>query len=332
MKKYAKVYYNENSIQQVSDFETTFELKPLERGLGNTIGNALRRTILSSVSSASVFAIKIANIDHEFSVLDNVVEDVVSILNNLKKIRFRYHEELFDNDQIQKVSFSGDKAGNIYAKDIDNTGGLEIVNQDQYIASVGKVGALKFEMFIIGGKGFTDFETNKKRVSDLAGKLQSDLLGTIIAVDSDFSPVVKVHYEANELNSSNPIVEERLVLNLKTDGTIFAKDALAEAAKILIAHLQLVSNTENLDQIADNFFEESRYHEEQPKKNLIDLSALDLSVRSLNALRRAQYYKVSDIQDLTQEELENIKNLGKKSVQEILDKLKEQGIELKSGD
>lgn len=333
MKKYAKVYYNENTNKQISDFNTIFELKPLERGLGHTLGNALRRTALSSITSASVFAIKIAGIDHEFSVLDNVVEDVVTILNNLKKIRFRFNESLFEANPIQVVSFTGSKVGQLRAKDITSTGGLEIVNIDQHIADVSKQGALQFELFICAGKGFVDFETNKKKVAELEGQLHSTLqTGSILAVDSDFSPVISVNYEASEINSSNPIVEEKLVLSLKTDGTVFAKDAIAEAAKILIAHLQIVSNTENLDIKAEDFFEEIKFKETAPKKNSLDLSSLDLSVRSLNALHRAHYYKVSDIQELTREELENIKNLGKKSVQEIIEKLREHNIELKLGE
>lgn len=333
MKKSAKVYYIENKAEHLSDFETTFELQPLERGFANTLGNSLRRTILSSVPSVAVFGVKIEGVEHEFSVIDKVREDVVTILNNLKKLRFSFKKEVFLQNEIQVASFDGRKVGKITGADILVNSALEIVNKDQVVANTSEVGALKFEMFLTYGRGFVDFETNKRKIQELGPALESKLgYGQIIAVDSDFSAVENVKFSSTELNSSNPIVEEKLTFSVKTDGTILAKDALAEAAKILIAHLKLVSDTANLDAEVDSFFEEVKQKEEAPKKNSADLTTLDLTVRSLNALRRAQHYKISDLLELTLEELENIKNLGKKSVEEIVEKLKEHNLELKKGE
>lgn len=321
MKKYAKAYYSENLNDQVSEFETSFELKPLERGIGNTIGNALRRTVLSLIPSCAVFAVKIEGIKHEFSVLDDVIEDVVTLLNNLKRVRFFFDKNLFADGQIHKATFMGNKAGQIFARDIENVSGLKIVNPDLYLADVSRVGALKFEIFIISGKGFSDFETNKKFVAEVLPTLESNLEGTILAVDSDFSPVVSANYRADEINSANPIVEEKLTFSIKTDGSILAKDALSHGAEILLAYINLFTQVENLDKFTEEFFETQPVKEEPIRRFSDDLEVLDLSVRSLNALRRAQYYKISDIENLSSDDLENIKNLGHKSVQEITEKL-----------
>ncbi|AJR12157.1 DNA-directed RNA polymerase subunit alpha [Mesomycoplasma dispar] len=321
MKKHAKVYYSENLVDQVSEFETSFELKPLERGLGNTIGNALRRTVLSSIPSCAVFAVKIEGVKHEFSVLDDVIEDVVTILNNLKKVRFFYDPRFFEKNQIQMASFDGQKAGQIFARDIQSHSGLKIVNPDLYIADISRVGALKFEIFITSGKGFSDFETNKKFVNEVILTLESKMEGTVLAVDSDFSPVVSANYQAVEINSASPIVEEKLNFSIKTDGSMLAKDALSYASQVLIAHLNMLANVDNLNKFSDEFFEVQVIKEEPVRRPSDSIDALDLSVRSLNALRRAQYYKISDIEKLGHDDFENIKNLGRKSVQEIMEKL-----------
>ncbi|AJC49974.1 DNA-directed RNA polymerase subunit alpha [Mycoplasma flocculare] len=321
MKKNAKVFYSENIVEQITEFETSFELKPLERGLANTIGNALRRTVLSAIPSCAVFAVKIAGVKHEFAVLDDVIEDVVTILNNLKKVRFFYEPSFFEKNQIHKASFSGQKAGQIFAGDIQSHSGLKIVNPDLYIADISRIGALQFEIFITSGKGFSDFETNKKYVNEVIQTLESNLEGTVLAVDSDFSPVLNANYQSIEINSASPIIEEKLNFWIKTDGSILAKDVLAQGAKILIAHLNLLANVENLNKFSEDFFENQQIKEEPVRRFSNSIDALNLSVRSLNALRRAQYYKISDIENLSQEDFENIKNLGRKSVQEIIEKL-----------
>ncbi|MDO6826163.1 DNA-directed RNA polymerase subunit alpha [Mesomycoplasma ovipneumoniae] len=321
MKKHANVYYSENLTDQISEFETSFELKPLERGLGNTIGNALRRVVLSSITSCAVFGVKIAGVTHEFSILDDVIEDVVTILNNLKRVRFFYDPALFDQNQIHRASFNGQKAGQIYARDIVSDSGLKIVNPDLYIADVSRVNSLKFELFITSGKGFSDFETNKKFVNEVLLSLESNLDGTVLAVDSDFSPVLSANYQSVEINSASPIVEEKLSFSIKTDGSIKAKDAVSEGSKILLAHLNILANVENINKFSEEFFEPLTVKEEPSRRFSDAIESLDLSVRSINALRRAHYYKISDIENLTQDDFENIKNLGRKSVQEIIEKL-----------
>lgn len=323
MQKMAKIQYREEKTNKLSDYHTSFEIQPLERGFANTLGTALRRTILSSISSVAPFAIKINNVEHEFETLENVKEDIVTILNNLKRIKFVYNEEVFLDGVPVKVSFESTTTGDITAQDINLPSGVSIINPDQYIASISEKNALNFEMYLISGRGFIDFESNKKRILEFGPKLESKLSsGSFLAVDSDFSPVINVNFTASELNSSASVIQEKLDFHIETNGTVEAKDAIAAGAKILMAHLGIIANVDNLDLNPSDYFEEEKVKEEQPKVNSADINTLDLTIRSLNALRRAGYTKVSDVQALTEDELENIKNLGKKSVQEIIEKIK----------
>ncbi|MGY6171892.1 DNA-directed RNA polymerase subunit alpha [Candidatus Mycoplasma pogonae] len=331
MKKMVPITYTENIAKRNSDYSTTFEVQPLEKGFAHTLGNALRRTLLSSVTSVAPFAVKINNVQHEFSVLPHVVEDVMTILANIKDVKYFYDEAVFPDGEILKCSLKANEVGEVYAKDISCPPGVRIINSDQKIAHVQAKNALELEIFITSGRGYTDFEENKIFINENQQNLDSKLkTGAFIAVDSDFSPVKNVHYFSDELNSAAAIVQEKLTFNITTDGTIDAKTALAQAAKILIGHLSKMANVENLQE--SEIFEQEKQKEEAPKLNSADIQTLDLSIRSLNALRRAKYRRISDLQQLTIEELENIKNLGKKSVQEIVDKLEEHDIKLNKGD
>ncbi|MBN3534971.1 DNA-directed RNA polymerase subunit alpha [Mycoplasma procyoni] len=326
MKKMPKLTYREDKERRISENSTTFVLEPLERGMANTLGQALRRTILSSVPSLAPFAVKIEGAEHEFQALENVEEDVVAILNNLKQVKFEYKEELFSNDTPIKVSFNGDSEDKVIrAKDIIvSAGTTKVSNPEQYIATVSKPGALKFELFLKAGRGFVSFEDNKKVILECAPELDSKIKnGQFLAIDSDFSPVLSVHHSVEELNSASQIVEEKLEFSVETDGTITPENAIKEASNILMALLSTVSNTDPLSFNAVDYFEEEIVREEQPKERQIDLSELELSVRSANALRRAGFKTVADIEKIDEEELFNVKNLGKKSVQEIIEKLKE---------
>ncbi|UVD81802.1 DNA-directed RNA polymerase subunit alpha [Mycoplasma iguanae] len=331
MKKMARITYKENKAKKNSEFSTTLEVQPLEKGFANTLGNALRRTLLSSVTSVAPFAVKISNVQHEFSTIPNVVEDVVTLISNIKEVKYLYDENVFPDEAILKCWFKSNETGQITARDMTCDAGIKMINQDQEIATVQAKNALEFEVFLISGKGYIDFEDNKSFINEVQTKLDSKIKqGAFIAVDSDFSPIKNVNYRSSELNSSAAIVQEKLELNIETDGTMTAPEALAQAAKILMAHLGKIANIENLDE--NEVFEQEKQKEGVPKVYSADITTLDLSIRSLNALRRAKYRKISDLQQLTIEELENIKNLGKKSVQEIVDKLEEQGIKLNKGD
>ncbi|MGX9364364.1 DNA-directed RNA polymerase subunit alpha [Mycoplasma sp. 527] len=319
MEKIQKITYKELVAEKVNDFNTTFVIEPLSRGYANTMGTTLRRTLLSSITSVAPFAIKINNVEHEFQTISGLQEDAITLVRNIRSIRFVYNEEMFEKDNLAKISFKANKEGEIYAYDIPEVSGLEIVNKDQYIANIAKGGSLEFELFLRKGRGFVDFEENKNVISQYGSRLESNIKnGQFLAMDSDFSPVKKCAISFEELNSSSKLVEERLKIKLETDCTIAAKDAMEQAAKIIVAHFQIIGNIDALESI--ELFEENKDKKDKEIKSSVSISKLGLSVRSENALKRAKFTTIEEVLNLTDEELANIKNLGKKSIQDIIDK------------
>lgn len=330
MTKFAKLNYSELETKKVNDYESSFVLQPLERGFANTLGNAVRRVLLSSVSGVAPFAVKVAGVDHEFQTISGVSEDAVQLILNLKNVRFVFNRELFQEGEVVKVTLKA-KKGEVLAEDFTLPAGVEIVNPSEYIATTAKADALNLELFLTTGRGFSSFEDNKEVVKKLAPKINSTISGaTLIAMDSDFSPVVNVSYESVELNSSAAIIEEKLTLNVKTDGSVEAKDAVAQAAGILLNHLQVLADVSNIGK--ETVFEQAAKTEEKQVSKSIAISSLELSVRSYNCLKRAGYETLDDLSELTLKELAAIKNLGKKSVDEIVEKLNEHGITLEEGE
>ncbi|QGZ97463.1 DNA-directed RNA polymerase subunit alpha [Mycoplasma sp. NEAQ87857] len=333
MEKMKKLVYLEKpQIRQVGDFETTFVLQGLERGFGNTLGVALRRVLLSSITSLAPFCIRIEGVEHEFQTIKDVVEDVPTLIMNLRKVRFSYNPETILDTDIIKVTLFAEEKGpiNSHYLEVRNNLGIEVIDRNLHIADVMSDNALKLEIFLRPGRGFMSFEENKAFLAKKEAELDSDIKkGKFIAVDSNFSPIEKVNYNVVELNSSSNRIEEELEFNIKTDGTVKAKDALRTASEILIGHLQIIGDVENME---INLFEEEVKQEETKEEDDIDINQLNLSVRSLNALKRIKKTKLSQIASMKLEELENTKNLGKKSIQEIIEKLREHGYELKEGD
>ncbi|WP_370452050.1 DNA-directed RNA polymerase subunit alpha [Mycoplasma sp. NEAQ87857] len=326
------VYLEKPQIRQVGDFETTFVLQGLERGFGNTLGVALRRVLLSSITSLAPFCIRIEGVEHEFQTIKDVVEDVPTLIMNLRKVRFSYNPETILDTDIIKVTLFAEEKGpiNSHYLEVRNNLGIEVIDRNLHIADVMSDNALKLEIFLRPGRGFMSFEENKAFLAKKEAELDSDIKkGKFIAVDSNFSPIEKVNYNVVELNSSSNRIEEELEFNIKTDGTVKAKDALRTASEILIGHLQIIGDVENME---INLFEEEVKQEETKEEDDIDINQLNLSVRSLNALKRIKKTKLSQIASMKLEELENTKNLGKKSIQEIIEKLREHGYELKEGD
>lgn len=329
MEKFTKLNYTEIETKKVSDFETSFAVAPLERGFANTLGNAIRRILLSSVSGVAPFAVKAAGVDHEFQTIEGVKEDAVQLVINLKKVRYIFNEEVFREGEIIKVSLNAsDKVAT--AADLILPAGVEIVDGDVVIANIAKTGTLELELFLITGRGFIPFNENKENIKKHSVKMDTKIkTGSFIAMDSDFSPVVNVSYEAVELNTSAAIIQEKLTLNVKTDGSIEAKEAVAQATHILISHLEILSNVENITK--DEIFKETVIESKETLTESILISSLNLSVRSYNCLRRASFVSLDQLAGITSEELVNIKNLGKKSVDEIISKLEEYDIKLKGG-
>ncbi|MBZ4226968.1 DNA-directed RNA polymerase subunit alpha [Mycoplasma tauri] len=335
MERMSKLDYLQvgNSANENNPNEVTFSLKPLERGFGNTLAVALRRVVLSNITSLALFAIRIENVSHEFQTISGIVEDVTAIIMNLRKVKFSYDPEFIDDGKIIKATLKSDQIGVVTSKSIDvENPSVEIINKSQEIATIQK-GTLNIELYLRPGRGFVSNEENKKFIQNdslFASKIESNIKkGLFIATDSNFSPIEKVKYDVQELNSSSNKIEEELLFTIATDGTVSAKNALAQASEILIAHIAIIGDVDKMS--ADIFVEEKEIKSDVIENDL-DISQLGLSVRSLNALRRIGKMKASEVAAMTWEELEQTKNLGRKSLDEIQECLKLNGFTLSKGD
>ncbi|AIA29482.1 DNA-directed RNA polymerase alpha chain [Mycoplasmopsis californica HAZ160_1] len=339
MEKMAKLDYTQletinANVKEVN--HATFALQPLERGFGQTVAVALRRVLLSNITSLAMCAVKIEDVEHEFQVINGVVEDVTSLIMNLRKVKFQYSPELVNDDEVIKVVLNVDKPGPVTSRSLEVVNSnIEITSKSIHLATIsGTKGKLHLEMFLRPGRGFISNEKNKKLIAstNFLTQIHSNIKkGILIATDSNFSPIENVNYKINELNSASTDIEERLEFSVTTDGTVGAKEAIKQACEIIIGHFQIVGNVEGM--MIDNIFKKDEVEKEVVKEeNDLDISALNLSVRSLNALRKIGKVTLSQIAQMTYEELENTKNLGKKSLDEIVSKLKEFDYELAKGE
>ncbi len=290
-----------------SDFEGKFEFRPLEPGYGLTIGNALRRVLLSSLEGFAITSIKIDGIDHEFSTIPGIVEDVTEIVLNLKQIRFKRQIDDVDNEKVN-LSFSGQDQ--LKAADLQKfISGFQILNPDQVICNLEKAVQFNFELTIEKGRGYIPAEENKNIDSALG----------VIAIDSIFTPVKNVKYLIENYRVEQKTDYEKLVFEIVTDGSIHPKDALTEAAKTLIHHFLLFSDeriTLEADEIAqtETYDEESLHMRQLLKTKLIDM---DLSVRALNCLKAAEVDTLGDLVSYNKNDLMKFRNFGKKSLTEL---------------
>ncbi|MAR43596.1 MAG: DNA-directed RNA polymerase subunit alpha [Flavobacteriaceae bacterium] len=290
-----------------SEFEGKFEFRPLEPGYGLTVGNALRRVLLSSLEGFAITSVKIENIDHEFSTIPGIVEDVTEIILNIKQIRFKRQIEDLENETV-KISLGGQdqfKAGDIQ-KFIS---GFQVLNSDLVICNLEKGVQVNMELTIEKGRGYVTAEENKKIDSELG----------IITIDSVFTPVKNVKYSIENYRVEQKTDYEKLVFEINTDGSIHPKDALTEAAKTLIHHFLLFSDeriTLEADEIAqaETYDEESLHMRQLLKTKLIDM---DLSVRALNCLKAAEVETLGDLVSYNKNDLMKFRNFGKKSLTEL---------------
>ena len=290
-----------------SEFEGQFEFRPLEPGFGLTVGNALRRVLLSSLEGYAITSVKIEGVEHEFSTIKGVVEDVAEIILNLKQLRFKQQIEDVDTENVS-ISTSGlDK---IVAGDFQRfISGFQILNPDLVICTLDKAVKFDMELTIEKGRGFVPAEENKRSTA---------AIGTIF-VDSIFTPIRNVKYAVENYRVEQKTDYEKLVLDLKTDGSILPKDALTEAAKILIHHFMLFSDeriTLEAEEIAktENYDEESLHMRQLLKTKLIDM---DLSVRALNCLKAAEVDTLGELVAYNKSDLMKFRNFGKKSLTEL---------------
>ena len=294
-----------------------FELEPLERGFGYTIGNALSRVMLSSLPGSAITSVKIDGVLHEFQTMEGIVEDVTTIVLNLKSVVIKKYSK---EDKIIRLSKS--EPGVVTAGDIICDADVEIVNKDQVIATIAEGGKLDMEMTVSSGRGYVRAEENKKLLSDKK-------IG-VIAIDSLYSPIERVAYEVLDARVGQDESYDKLVMEVWTNSSMKPEEAIALAARILIEHLELVTE---LDAIADEtgMMIEKK---EDPKQKALEtaIEDLDFSVRAYNCLKRAGIHTLQDLVNKSDAEVMKIRNLGKKSLKEVLDKVKELDLSLRDDD
>jgi DNA-directed RNA polymerase subunit alpha len=290
-----------------SEFEGKFEFRPLEPGYGLTIGNALRRVLLSSLEGFAFTSVKIENIDHEFSTIPGIVEDVTEIILNLKQVRFKRQIEDLESEKVS-VTIGGQEQ--LKAADFQKfISGFQVLNTDLVICNLDKSVQLTMELTIEKGRGYVPAEENKKLDAELG----------VIAIDSIYTPVKNVKFSIENYRVEQKTDYEKLVFEIITDGSIHPKNALTEAAKTLIHHFLLFSDeriTLEADEIAqtETYDEESLHMRQLLKTKLIDM---DLSVRALNCLKAAEVETLGDLVSYNKNDLMKFRNFGKKSLTEL---------------
>jgi DNA-directed RNA polymerase subunit alpha len=290
-----------------TDFEGKFEFRPLEPGYGLTVGNALRRVLLSSLEGFAITSVRIEGVEHEFSTIAGVVEDVTELILNLKQIRFKRQIDEIDNESVS-ISISGQEQ--ITAADFQKfISGFQVLNSDLVICNLDPKVSINMEITIEKGRGYVPAEENKK---------SSGPIGTIFT-DSVYTPIKNVKYSVENFRVEQKTDYEKLVFEIITDGSINPQDALTEAAKILIHHFMLFSDeriTLEADEIAqtETYDEESLHMRQLLKTKLIDM---DLSVRALNCLKAAEVDTLGDLVSFNKNDLMKFRNFGKKSLTEL---------------
>ena len=292
-----------------------FIVEPLERGYGTTLGNSLRRVLLSSLPGTAVTSIKIAGVQHEFSVIPGVKEDVTEIVLNVKNIIARLH---CDEPKTVYIEMNGECE--VTAGDIKPDAKVEILNTEQHIATLGPDGSLSMELTINHGRGYVSAEKNKPA---------QPVIG-VIPVDSIYTPVLKVNYTVENTRVGNQTDFDKLTIEVWTDKTITAKDAISLGAKILCDHFTLF--TDLSDSIGSRSTVVEKVETQRDKVLEMTIEELDLSVRSFNCLKRANINTVEDLINKTQDEMIKVRNLGRKSLEEVEHKLAMMGLSLASED
>lgn len=290
-----------------------FVCEPLERGYGMTIGNSLRRILLSSLPGAAITSVKIDGVVHEFSTIPGVVEDVPEIIVNLKCVRLKMHDM---EDQNISINFKG--PGEVKAGDIITNSSVEILNPELHIATVEEGESLHIEMTVARGRGYNTADKNK--TEDMA-------LGTL-PIDSIFTPVKKVNYKVENTRVGQRVDYDKLTIEVWTDGSLKPFEALSLAAKVMTGHLELFIDLSEAAKNTQVMVEK----EESKKEKVLEMpiEELELSVRSYNCLKRAGISTVEDLANKSQEDMMKVRNLGKKSLDEVTNKLIALGLEFSS--
>ena len=309
------IYKITDSVE--SNFYGKFELEPLERGFGTTLGNALRRVMLSSLPGSAVSSVKIDGVLHEFQTIEGVYEDVATIILNIKSLVIRNY-----SNTPKTITLDVEKEGEVTAKDIEHDADIEIVNGDLVIATLAKGGKLHMQMTVTNGRGYVDSEINKKLLDiKTAGE---------IAIDSSYSPIERVQYEVEPARVGQDESYDKLILEVTTNGSMKPEEAIALASRILIEHFEILTDLSSIADITGIMIEKT----EDPTTKALETSIedLDFSVRAYNCLKRAGIHTLQDLVSRSESDMMKIRNLGKKSLKEVLDKIKEMGLTLEDED
>ena len=292
-----------------------FVCEPLERGYGVTIGNSLRRILLSSLTGCALTSVKIEGVLHEFSSIPNVVEDVPEIIVNLKNVRLKFAE---NEEKVMRINFKGE--GEVTAGDIITDGTVEILNPDLHIATVSEGGQLIMEMTADMGRGYSPSEKNKKPNQDIS----------VLPIDSIYTPVKKVNYQVKNTRVGQMVDYDKLIIEVWTDGSLKAHEALSLAAKVMTGHLELFIDLSEATRNTQVMIEK----EESKKEKVLETSIeeLELSVRSFNCLKRAGIATVEDLTNRSESDMMKVRNLGKKSLDEVIAKLHSLGLSFAEDD
>ena len=309
------IYKITDSVE--SNFYGKFELEPLERGFGTTLGNALRRVMLASLPGSAISSVRIDGVLHEFQTLDGVIEDVTTIILNLKGVVIRNH-----SNEAKIIRINANEEGEVTAGDIEHDADIEIINPDKVIATIAKGGKLVMEMTVTNGRGYVKSEENK-RLLDIkkAG---------VIAIDSIYSPIERVSYEVESARVGQDESYDKLVLEVSTNGSMKPEEAIALASRILIEHFEILTDLSSIADMSGMMIEKT----EDPKVKALETSIedLDFSVRAYNCLKRAGIHTLQDLVNKSENDMMKIRNLGKKSLKEVLDKIRDMGLILRDDD
>lgn len=312
----------EKPIYKITDYIESnnygkFELEPLERGFGITIGNALRRVMLSNMPGSAIVAVRIDGVMHEFQTIDGVREDVTSIILNLKGIVLKNN-----SDEVKTLTLNAEEEGVVKASAIKADADVEIVNPDHVIATLSKGGKLNIELIVANGRGYVQANENKKFIENLK-------VG-FIPIDSNYSPIERISYDVENARVGQDANFDKLIMYVSTKGSIRPEEAMALGAKILIEHFNVLTE---LSEIADmTGIMTAKQEDSKLKKLETSIDDLDFSVRAYNCLKRAGINTLGDLTEKSELEMMKIRNLGKKSLKEVIDKIKDMGLKFRDED
>ena len=317
MQKFERAHFEVKEYDE-SQHYGKFVFEPLERGFGTTIGNALRRVLLSSLPGAAVFSIKVDGVYHEFTSIPGIVEDVTAIILNIKTLVMSIQD-----DEIYTLRISKQGPGAVTGADIICPEGVEVISKDLHICTLEEGGMLEMELQARIGRGYVSADTNKQLY-----QTPNQPLG-IIYTDSIYTPIEKVSYNVEPTRVGQDAHYDKVALEIWTDSSLSPAEAVALASKILIDHLELLTNVHEAVNDMESVMKEAQ-GEVQNKGLVMMIEDLDLSVRSYNCLKRAGIQTVEELTQRTEDEMMPVRNLGKKSLKEVKDKIYDLGLSFKS--